>query len=295
MDGICAFCNVEDRLRESHVLPAFVYRWLRSRSGVGHIRRTDSPNRRVQDGVKLQWLCDDCETLFSGYETAFATKLFYPWQDGTNRIAYNEWLLSFCVSISWRVLKYARGRNSDAKYTDKQQKLMDEAALRWRAFIGGNVANPGAFEQHLLIFDLIDSTTVPDLPSNINRFMMGTVSLDIIGSEHSLMTFAKLGRFMIFGMIQKGQSRWDGTKVHVKQGLLKPGKFTIPSGLIHYIRRNATLTALALELISDIQRQKIEKNLSANTDAFLASEQFKSIAADVSMFGNRAFTAKDIL
>ena len=102
MDGICAFCNVEDRLRESHVLPAFVYRWLRSRSGVGHIRRTDSPNRRVQDGVKLQWLCDDCETLFSGYETAFATKLFYPWQDGTNRIAYNEWLLSFCVSISWR-------------------------------------------------------------------------------------------------------------------------------------------------------------------------------------------------
>src|SRR3546814_6050943 len=51
--GICAFCDSDEPLRESHVLPAFVFRWLRGRSGTGHMRNTDNPNRRVQDGLKL--------------------------------------------------------------------------------------------------------------------------------------------------------------------------------------------------------------------------------------------------
>ena len=74
----CAFCGQQVPLRESHVLPAFAFRWLRGRSGTGHIRHTDNPNRRVQDGLKLKWLCDACEGRFSRSETTFATKVFHP-------------------------------------------------------------------------------------------------------------------------------------------------------------------------------------------------------------------------
>ena len=78
MSGICAFCERElNSVRP--VLPAFVFRWLRGRSGAGHIRSSDNPNLRVQDGFKLTWLCDVCESRFSRFETAFATKIFYPW------------------------------------------------------------------------------------------------------------------------------------------------------------------------------------------------------------------------
>ncbi len=153
------------------------------------MRQTDSPNRRVQDGLKLRWLCGDCESRFNGYETAFATKLFHPWHAGNHRIEYSDWLLKFCVSVSWRVLRYARGRNKDAPYTHEQRALMTEAEARWRAFLNGEVPHPGAFEQHLLIFDIMKSTTIPDLPDNMNRFMTGAVTLDIVGSERSLMTF----------------------------------------------------------------------------------------------------------
>jgi hypothetical protein len=70
MDGTCAFCGEHKSLKDSHVLPAFVYRWLRTRSGTGHIRNTENPNRRVQDGLKFPWLCGDCESQFNRYGMA---------------------------------------------------------------------------------------------------------------------------------------------------------------------------------------------------------------------------------
>jgi len=290
--GICAFCDSDAPLRESHVLPAFVFRWLRGRSGTGHMRNTDNPNRRVQDGLKLPWLCGECEALFSRDETAFATKLFHPWHAGNYRIPYDDWLLKFCVSVSWRVLRYARGRNPDTHYTDAQEALMDDADVRWRAFLRGAEPHPGPFEQHLLIFDMIEDTTVPDLPNNINRFLTGAVTFDIVGSDRSLMTFAKLGRFTIFGIIQKGSHRWEGTKVHVKHGLLKPGKVVIPGALLDLFREKAMLADDFMTSMSPAQRAKVDKHVMDNIEAFAASDQFAAITADARMFGEDAVVRK---
>jgi hypothetical protein len=291
--GACAFCGEFGELRNSHVLPAFAYRWLRRRSGTGHIRHTDNPNRRVQDGLKLPWLCARCEEHFSRYETAFATKLFYPWHDGISTVSYDEWLLKFCTSVSWRVLRYARGRNTDAKYTDDQNRLMTEAEARWRTFLNGDAVHPGDFEQHLLIFDLIESTTIRDLPSNINRFMTGGITLDIVGSNRSLMTYAKLGRFNIFGIIQKGPNKWVGTKVHVRHGVIKPDRFEIPGGLMYLFYEKAKLAADGLGAMSSTQRDKVQKDVNNNLDRFAASDQFISIMADYEMFGRDAVVTKD--
>lgn len=286
--GTCAFCQEQARLLESHIIPAFVFKWLRSRSGPGHMRSTNNINRRVQDGLKLPWLCAPCEQRFSRVETAFATKVFHPWHAGEQRIFYEDWLLKFCVSVSWRVLRYARGLNKDTVYTPEQHRLMTEAELRWRQFLNEELPHPGPFEQHLLILDNIGESSIPDLPTNINRFLTGAVTFDIVGSERSVMTFAKLGRFTIFGIIQEGPNRWVGTKVHVKRGLLQPGDFTIPAGILDLIRQKAELAKNALDDLTSTQRDKIEDHLRRNMDAFSRSDLFKSIDADVRMFGPKA-------
>lgn len=293
MDGPCAFCGEVRRLHVSHILPAFVYRWLCGRSGTGYIRQTDNPNRRVQDGLKLPWLCEDCESRFSRYETAFATKVFHPWHVGNTQIVYEEWLLKFCASVSWRVLRYARGRNSEAQYSAEQHALMIQADARWRAFLEGDVPHPGAFEQHLLIWDIIDTTNIPGLPTNINRFMAGAVTLDIVGSERSLMTFAKLGRFMIFGIVESGLNRWHGTKVHVRHGVLKPGTFTIPVGLLDLFREKAAHSAASMAAMSPAQRAKVDKTVLDNIEAFSTSDQFPAIEADARLFGEDAVLWRD--
>lgn len=289
----CAFCLKQAPLRNSHVLPAFIYRWLRSRSGSGHIRHTEQINRRVQDGLKLPWLCADCEALIGRFETAFATKLFHPWHGGQHVVRYDEWLLKFCVSVSWRVLRYAKGRNAAKIYTPEQERLIGEAGARWRAFLLGEVPHPASFEQHLLFFDTIESTTITDLPRNMNRFMTGAVTLDIVGSDRSLMTFAKLGGFMVFGIIQKGPNRWEGTKIHVKDGVFKPGRMVVPAGLLDLFREKAEYVEAAMSGMSPSQRDKIEAQILANLDSFIDSRQFASIVADAEMFGPDAVLRKD--
>jgi hypothetical protein len=293
VSGICAFCGGHKTLKESHVLPAFVFRWLRGRSGTGHIRQTDNPNKRVQDGLKLYWLCGQCEGQFSSYETSFANKVFHPWHAGEYRCAYDDWLLKFCVSISWRVLKFARGRDPNARYTDEQIVLMDEAELRWRAFLQGKVPHPAKFEQHLVIFDIVDSTTISDLPTNFNRFITGAITLDIVGNERSLMTFAKMGRFLIFGFIQKGSNEWAGTKVHVKHGLLKPSKYVLPAGLLDLFKDKAQHISKSMSEMSPMQREKIDKHILDHLDDFSNSEQFLAMKADADMFGAKAVLRKD--
>lgn len=280
-------------LRKSHVLPAFIYRWLRGRSVTGHIRSSDNPNRRVQDGLKLSWMCQACETLFSGLETSFATKLFHPWNSGIYRIPYRDWLLKFCVSVSWRVLRFAHGRNKLAPYTQDQQDLLHRADARWRAFLVGDVQHPGEFEQHLLIFDNIVSTTVLDLPSNINRYMTGAVTFDLVGSSRSLMTFAKLGPFIIFGMIQKGPHRWDGTKVHVESGLLKPQRATVPADLLDLFKEKAEHAASAMDSMSPGQKAKVDALVQNDLDRVIGSAHFTSMLADARMFGEAAILRKE--
>lgn len=171
--------------------------------------------------------------------------------------------------------------------------LMDCAEMRWRAFLAGEAPHPADFEQHLLIFDIIESTNVPHLPSNFNRFMTGAVTLDIIGSERSVMTFAKLGRFTIFGIIQKGPGKWEGTKIHVNNGVLKPGTVTIPAGVLDLLREKAAHAAAAFSQISPAQRVKIDKRVRENLDAYAESDLFAAIKADALMFGEDAVLWKD--
>lgn len=292
MEGTCVFCGEKADLLQSHVLPAFVFRWLRNRSGQGYIRRADKPNIRVQDGLKLPWLCFSCEGHFGKYEKKFATQVFHPWHNGDCRIRYEEWMLKFAVSISWRVLKYARYRNPSATYSEEQNQLMDAAEVRWRAFLMGEVPHPDMFEQHLLIFDFVETTSIADLPSNFNRFMTGAVDLDIVGSNKSLMTFAKMGRFIIFGIIQKGPNSWEGTKIHVREGLIKPGKFVVPAGLIDLFRQKSRQVRAAMSSISDTQRAKIDKGIQDNIDDFAKSDQFAALMADAEMFGVDAVISK---
>ena len=110
--------------------------------------------------------------------------------------------------------------------------MAQRAEATWRAFLLDQTPHPSSFEQHFLVFDVIEETTIHDLPNNINRFLTGAVAMDIVGSNNAMMTYAKLGRFTIFGIIQPGKDKWEGTKIHVKHGLIKPGRFVVPYGLV---------------------------------------------------------------
>lgn len=292
---LCALCQNSKPLLESHIIPSFVFKWLKGRSATGHIRNTERPNIRVQDGLKKPLLCGECESNFNRVETLFANKLFHPWLNGEQTIHYDDWMLKFCVSISWRVLKHCKGLNQNHVYTQQQDDLSAKAEETWRKFLLGELPHPASFEQHFLPVDIINETTIPDLPTNINRFLTGAITMDIVGSNKTLMTFAKLGRFIIFGFIQTEKEKWQGTKVHVKHGVIQPTKYVLPCGVWYLLKEKAALAQAGYESISDNQFEKIDSAAIANIDKFIGSDHLRAIMADADMFGEHVVLRKQKL
>ncbi|WBT06641.1 hypothetical protein PFY01_02895 [Brevundimonas vesicularis] len=287
-DLACRLCWREKPLRVSHIIPAFVFRDLKKNSATGHMRFSDAPNKRAQDGLKLPWLCDDCEQLFSVWERKFANEVVAAWSDGRELTRYTDWLLKFCVSVTWRVLVYAKGRNPEVTYTQAEDQLFQQTELAWREFLLGRLPHPGKHEQHLVIWDVAETASFVDLPTNFNRFTMNAIMLDIVGNSRSTYAWAKLGRFQIFGTVVDPDRVWKGTKVHVKDGVLKPGSVVIPGELMGLYQEKAKIAADASAAISDSQYEKIEAAMFADLDRVASSRTMKAMRADAAMFGKEA-------
>jgi|CXWL01.1.fsa_nt_gi hypothetical protein len=297
--GQCLLCAAESELQLSHVLPAFVFRWMRESSGNGYMRLGSSPNQRVQDGVKRYWLCTSCEGLLNCSETAFATKLFHPYTSGeSTRIIYGEWLLRFCVSVSWRVLQFHKEETSLKRYESDAVARIAEAEATWKAFLLGQRPHPGHFEQHLVPFDAIESISNggENLSPNLNRYLMRAVDMDLLKSETTNFAYAKLGRFVILGFIREDRpNRWQRTKVHVKTGRIEPCQYTMPRELFEYLNSRARHVAGLLSGVSRRQSEKIDQAFRSNVEKYVGSDEFVAMQNDVRMFGDAAFTREHSL
>src|ERR1700733_10651325 len=108
MEGICRLCHIRAELQGSHIIPAFVFRWRKDTAPTPYMRASDNPNRRVQDGPTEFWMCSNCEQKLGDWERKFSCTVFRSLtENGTCRVQYGDWLLKFCVSISWRILLLA--------------------------------------------------------------------------------------------------------------------------------------------------------------------------------------------
>lgn len=289
--GPCRLCGTVGELQESHVIPKFVYKWMKETSGTGHLRFGQQPNRRVQDGYKFHWLCENCEQLFNTWETQFANQIFHPLnEDSTYRTQYESWFLKFCVSISWRVLNLHIEKNI---HEHLSEELLERAMLAnrvWKKFLLGEKPHPEKHEQHFLPMDALDSFSYPNMPSNINRYILRSVDIDLVSGKERAFIYSKLGRFIILGFIEMPRPRdWVGTKVHVREGLIEPKDYTLPTEFGDYFVDKARQMDAIYDVISEEQNTKIEKTFLKDLDRAAESESFKAMDYDVRLFGKEAF------
>ena len=289
----CRLCQTDSELQLSHILPAFAYRWLRESSGNGHIRNSLEPNKRVQDGLKRYWLCASCEELFSRSETAFAGRLFHQYLAASGGvIRYSEWLLRFCTSVSWRVLRFYKDEGYLNNLEPDALGRVLEAEIVWREFLLGQRRHPGIFQQHLLPVDKISSASA-DLVPNINRYLMRAIDMDFCRGSHSIFTYSKLGRFIILGFVHEPNlDHWKGTKVHATHGFVEPRKYVVPQALAGYLNEKATKIRDALDSVSERQKEKIDEAFRSNIDRYIGSDAFTAMNADVDLFGEEAFSRR---
>lgn len=296
--GRCRLCHTEGDLQLSHILPAFIFRWVRETSAGGYLRLGMTPNLRVQDGLKHYWLCAVCEGLLSRSETAFAEKLFYPYVQGSfSRILYEDWLLRFCVSVSWRVLRfYQEETQLDQTYSPETLGRIAEAETTWRTFLLGQRPNPGRFQQYIIPFDAIESTSISkgDLSPNLNRYLMRTIDMDLCRNNRTNFVYCKLPRFVILGFIHDERPNlWQDAKVRLKQGRIEPQRYRLPLKFFEYLNGKARRETELSASISPRQLEKIEKSFQENAKKFVGSDAFVAMQNDIEMFGDDAFSHRE--
>ena len=297
MENNCRLCNINTNLDESHIIPSFVFKWLKDSSGTGYLRFSDQPNRRVQDGKKYFWLCRECEERLNLWETRFANVIFHPFNKGqTDTAAYGAWFLKFCVSISWRVLNYYMAESDINHFSDNLKLAAKDAYDIWKEFLLDKRPHPERFEQHFFSMDAIANYTNQEMPTNINRYILRSVDIDVVcGGKNGEdgFTYSKLGRFVILGFINMYKPReWVGSKVHVKHGEIKPHDYTVPVQFGEYFMSRARKVAAYQASISEQQDQKIEQSFWRTINKVANSESFKAMDHDVKLFGKDAFKKK---
>jgi hypothetical protein len=294
MNGKCALCNKDTELKESHIIPKFVFTWLKETGGA--IRSNSVPNVRVQDGEKEYLLCGNCEELFSSWEKPFCEEIFLPLEKDPNNnkpIRYGIWALKFAVSVSWRVLLYYYHLHDLSHFSETQKRMAIDALEVWRKFLLGDLPNPEQFEQHLVIVDVIKSYSGPKISPFLNRYFARTIHVDVICSNKSAMSYAKMGRIILFGFIQGDSKHWQGTKLHVNKGFIIQKDIRLPQNVADYWNEKANEDGKILGSISPKQSQKIQKYILDNADRVATSDLFRAMQYDVYHSRKMAFKITD--
>lgn len=285
----CPLCGSQDLEARSHIIPAFVFDYLKESSGTGFMRSGPAPNLRVQDGVKQQLLCNEHENLLSRSEGEVAEHLFRPYHaDPSVVLSYDTWLGQFSASLCWRVL-FIFSQLGLKHCSDQQNALVVQALDRWKEIMLGRTADAGPFELHLVRMDVMESATGSLWPPNINRYLARAIEMDVAAKPSSAFVFVKLCKLIFVGFIQmQHPEEWINTRVE-ETGVIRPGNFGLPTMFGTVLADRARRMGELQAQISEKQRAKIQESMMADVDRAANSASFEAMKCDVAMFGRDAF------
>lgn len=278
----CRLCGSYNALIQSHLIPKFVFDRQKEGSSTGYLRFAQRPNRRLQDGPKLPFLCDSCERRFNQWETPFASKFFHPFHERRSPpFEYGPWMAKCGVSIVWRALTHLFELGCDQKLSPNLVNEAQQALAVWKAFLDDHRSNLGPHDLHFIPLDTIQESTTNDWPEKINRYFLCTSEIDMLSSESTAVVLVKMLRCVLIGFIREPENNlWHGTRVELTAGQIAPCRLSIPDWLGTYFRQRAERLAQWDGSISEKQKRKIETAQSAQKERILNSEDMRAFLAD---------------
>ena len=269
--GTCALCGQQKDLRKSHIVPRFVGKWLKSTSATGFLRGVKNPELRLQDLPTLPLLCGDCEQIFLKLETYFATKIFYPFlNEGKKNLEYDDTLIRFIISLSWRTLK--TGYHVQIAHTPWIKEHVDEAEEIWRKFLLNDSSEAGPYEHHMFFFDYIERGE--NLPSKFQWYTLRATDSTLASNDGDTVFSYTHFPWVLFvsTIFPVSLPGWDGTKIE-KSGKTALNVKIRDGGFGDFlISRTEIVTSSIKNKLC--KNDAILKTLTKNPERLLNSESF---------------------
>jgi hypothetical protein len=265
----CALCKFDKPLKESHIIPQFVFDRIKENSPTGFLRSVGEVNLRRQDGDTPKMLCEQCEQCFSQAERIFAQKIFKPYQEGGKTyFTYSSWLNYFISSVNWRVLYLDNlSFHTKKEYAEDKLSVLYNAEAIIADFLLNKRDNIGEIENHIFVMagpmtanpDLKDSR--PNVFFRTSAFGYTLFDFDSGGCY----VYANLAGILICTVIQKGKEDvWNNTFVQPNGGSIN-GAPHISSVLIDIIMQFSIKHAKTK--MSKTQWENVIKTFNANPQA----------------------------
>lgn len=269
--GICALCEKEKELCESHFIPKFIFDWIKKTSATGYLRQAININKRLQDGTKEKFLCQECENKFSKYEKYFADNLFYPYlEKKKTSFSYNENLQKFIISISWRLLK--KDLEGFKNFQPEMFEYAKQAEKYWRKILLNDELDEN-YEHHLFLFDYIEDSSI-DLPDKFQWYSMRATDGTISSSKKEVFLFVKLPSIFFISSIFPNSIKdyWENTLIE-KKGVLESPQTSKHPGFWDFLQSRVELSNK--DKISEKQSNKIGETALKDLDKIRNSKSFE--------------------
>ncbi|MDE2792188.1 MAG: hypothetical protein OXI81_17450 [Paracoccaceae bacterium] len=110
----------------------------------------------------------------------------------------------------------------------------------------------------MFVVDIVEHASVADIPPNISRYLARAIDPYVAHTQDSAITYAKMGRFVLFGFISiTHPRRWQGTKLHVRHGRFGRCDIELPSDIGDFLFDRSRLAAEKYSQISQKQLANI--------------------------------------
>jgi hypothetical protein len=207
--GKCHLCDETGELRHSHVWSAFTYKRFAADQSKGG-RFADLSKQRLSNvQEKRYWFCRKCEQILGNQETYAAQYCDRIMYDPLADQPYDESLLRFATSISWRTMKL---------YYEDQAiggiKSRWKAYDYWKRYLRGSRPGVNPYTQHIFI--------VNDKIHGLHKALGGQVF------EEYAYVLSQIGPLHIVGLLnpdglsKDDQRTWRNTKLRTTGGTIRP-------------------------------------------------------------------------
>lgn len=293
---MCKLCGAAAPLRNSHIIPRFVGKWMKSTSPTPYLKSTDDIDQRLQDLPTVKLLCGDCEERFSAWETKFANDIFHPYVKGKVILSYRSWLSKFAVSLTWRAIQHHHHRSSED--TSDLAPILSEMEGHLSRYLLGQEENVGQYTQHIYPLDILANPVKPGSPM-LNRYFARAVQTDIIITDDfsEVLVYIKLPMFMLFAVGRSKQRKWLETSRIRKNSTLHPKRHVLDERLFGYFLEQSDLLFEASKARSikskDRVNRALQKALVEDPIGVSNSKWMEAFTRDYDFYGKDALLPWD--
>lgn len=262
MEQECRLCRKSKKLAGSHIIPRMFFNEIKKASKTKGIREVSNPNKRLQDGLKVPFLCHECEELFSKYEKYFSDKYFQKTLKSCDDLVYDsnhDELRYFILSVAWRVLKLQceEDKKMIESFTNEEKERLDNVLDEWRNIL----LNEDFLKMKNIQMHLIPTKNL-EVFNNYPNMISNNTGMDfrVLGSENSFeyaYVYVKVPYFIMLCTV------W-GKTLNLKANIvgkkaIKSRQTTLPEWLNQLILYHMEQFKKSCENMSDRQIESIKK------------------------------------